>query len=463
MPHSPFETALRILPTSYSPTNALISKVDMQIKSGGYLLTRVSLVALGTAAGLSSSVYHTIALTKTPIIALKLVGRITVFSLPVIGSRLDQALPSLPKGFEYSAPFIHALKIVGYVFSAIFTPAAGWISPRLVVWVHEQLKLAEKKEEGVPYKGFSDLNSSLSAPSASGSSTESRSEAESSASSSRSDEESYEDAPSSSGSTKKLEGQAGTNDSTSSSYEDSSSDSESGRPPLRHLSAGRHSLDSEDEVSDDDVPENTDQLNNESDATQDETTQKTDTSARTEESSLLDEINKVREKLRQCRPKGSATCEGERMSQDQASESSTDKILKTIPGSESAPTAVRALAGAVLSHTQINGFSETISLQNSAVSNGEWGGSSLNFTNLDPIAPATPSPADKKTIASEAKKEKPAREAEVQELSDEDRQQQQADNEYVAQAIQASRLELGGGSFVDASEEDDGFWGSGAF
>lgn len=144
---SSFENKKAFLPTDYSLTNVLIKKVDAQLKSTHYVRSSVNLALFGFFAGLGSSIYHTVALAKTPVVGLKLVGRVTVFSLPVVGSKLDEKLPSLPKGFEYSAPLIHALKIVAYAFSAVFTPIFGLVlMPRLAVWLNQLLALAERDE-----------------------------------------------------------------------------------------------------------------------------------------------------------------------------------------------------------------------------------------------------------------------------------------------------------------------------
>lgn len=130
---SPLFAETGVLPTSFSFTNQLFLKQDR--------LHRLNLFAWGLFAGLGSSAYHTLALIKTPIVVLKFATRITLFNLPLVGSRLEQKFPSLPKGFEYSAPFIHALKIVAYVFSAIFTPFAGLIAPEAALKLHQKLYL----------------------------------------------------------------------------------------------------------------------------------------------------------------------------------------------------------------------------------------------------------------------------------------------------------------------------------
>lgn len=144
---SPFDNKLNILPTSYSFTNGLIKRVDTQLKLKQHVSSSLNLAVFGFFAGVASSAYHTVALAKTPIIMLKFAARVTVFSLPVVGTKLDEKLPSLPQGFEYSAPFVHALKVVAYVFSAIFTPVSGlFLVPRFAVWLNQTLSLAERQK-----------------------------------------------------------------------------------------------------------------------------------------------------------------------------------------------------------------------------------------------------------------------------------------------------------------------------
>lgn len=139
---SPLFAETDVLPTSFSFTNQLFIKQDR--------LHSLNLFAWGLFAGLASSAYHTLALIKTPIVVLKLAARITLFNLPLAGSKLEQKLPTLPKGFEYSAPFIHALKIVAYVLSAIFTPFAGLIAPEAALKLHQKLCLVSVESKLQP-------------------------------------------------------------------------------------------------------------------------------------------------------------------------------------------------------------------------------------------------------------------------------------------------------------------------
>jgi len=139
-----FENHHAFLPASYSFTNVLLKRVGTQLKSNRYVASSANLAAFGFLTGLGSAVYHAIALVKTPVIVLKLAARVTVFSLPIVGSKLDKKLPSLPEGFEYSTPFVHALKVATCAFSAFFTPICGIVLlPGAAVWLNQALGLTE--------------------------------------------------------------------------------------------------------------------------------------------------------------------------------------------------------------------------------------------------------------------------------------------------------------------------------
>lgn len=146
-----FENHHTFLPASYSFTNVLLKRVDTQLKSNRYVASSANLAAFGFLTGLGSAVYHAIALVKTPVIVLKLAARVTVFSLPFVGSKLDKKLPSLPGGFEYSTPFVHALKVATCAFSAFFTPVCGIVLlPGAAVWLNQALGLTEKPKVESP-------------------------------------------------------------------------------------------------------------------------------------------------------------------------------------------------------------------------------------------------------------------------------------------------------------------------
>lgn len=146
-PLSSFKNLTAILPINYSFTSLLVKRVDVQLKAGRYVVGSVNLAVFGFFAGVGSSGYHTLALVKTPAVVLKLTTRITIFQLPFIGRKLDEKLPSLPKGFEYSAPFIHALKVVVCAFSAFFTPFCGvFLAPKAAIWLNQLLGIVEKQE-----------------------------------------------------------------------------------------------------------------------------------------------------------------------------------------------------------------------------------------------------------------------------------------------------------------------------
>lgn len=139
---APFSAEIAILPTSFSLTNRLFSRNER--------VSRSSLFIWGFAAGVGSSAYHALALIKAPVVAMKLALRVTVFQVPVIGRNLDQKLPFLPAGFEYSAPFIHAVKIAAYIFSALFTPVFGLFLPEAVLKLHQKLHLVTVERERRP-------------------------------------------------------------------------------------------------------------------------------------------------------------------------------------------------------------------------------------------------------------------------------------------------------------------------
>lgn len=125
---------MRILPADTSPTTVWQNKVADLIQKKDGISSRLGNFILGAPAGIVSSGYHALSLSKVFVLPMQLICRYGFKS-----SKLDD--------FGTKELVSHAAKIFLCVFSAIFTPTLGLVSPKANLALHQLAGLASKNPE----------------------------------------------------------------------------------------------------------------------------------------------------------------------------------------------------------------------------------------------------------------------------------------------------------------------------
>jgi hypothetical protein len=138
---------MKVLPSSISPTNYLLSNVHFWNQEGNHfikreILTRVVSAVATTPFALLSASYNLSAFTiKAPFVLVKY----TMGLIPINYEKGHwvQIMDYFPEGFELTEMFFHAYKVFVFTSTIVVSPGLGFIYPRANIGLHSMIGLFE--------------------------------------------------------------------------------------------------------------------------------------------------------------------------------------------------------------------------------------------------------------------------------------------------------------------------------